>query len=42
MTKIGGIKRDGLFARELSSDRKYFIFEITQSRYENGGRALLL
>ena len=39
MTKIGGIKREGLFTRELSGDRPYFIFDITKARYEAGGRA---
>jgi RimJ/RimL family protein N-acetyltransferase len=41
MTKIGGIKRDGLFTRELSGTTPYFIFEITKSRYQQGGRALV-
>jgi RimJ/RimL family protein N-acetyltransferase len=41
MTKIGGVKRSGLHARELSGDRPYFIFEITKSRYQQGGRALV-
>jgi RimJ/RimL family protein N-acetyltransferase len=41
MTKIGGIKREGLFIRELSGDRPYFIFEISKSRYQHGGRALV-
>jgi N-acetyltransferase len=41
MTKIGGIRCDGLFTRELSGDHPYFIFEITKRRYEAGGRALL-
>ncbi len=41
MTKIGGVRRDGLFTRELSGDHPYFIFEITKRRYEAGGRALL-
>ena len=41
MTKIGGIKRRGLFVRELSGDRPYFIFEIAKSRYQEGGRALV-
>jgi N-acetyltransferase len=41
MTKIGGIKREGLFTRELSGDRPYFIFEITKATYELGGRALV-
>src|SRR5712675_2043041 len=38
MKKIGGIKREGLFTRELSGDRPYFIFEITKARHEGGGR----
>jgi len=41
MTKIGGVKREGLFTRELSGDRPYFIFEITKARYQGGGRALV-
>jgi hypothetical protein len=41
MTKIGGIKRAGLFTRELSGDQPYFIFEITKERYEQGGRDLV-
>ena len=41
MTKIGGVKRRGLFVRELSGDRPYFIFEITKDRYREGGRALV-
>ena len=41
MTKIGGVKRRGLFVRELSGDRPYFIFEITKGKYEQGGRALV-
>jgi RimJ/RimL family protein N-acetyltransferase len=41
MTKIGGIKRDGLFTRELSGTTPHFIFEITTSRYQQGGRALV-
>ena len=28
MTKIGGVKREGLFTRELSGATPYFIFEI--------------
>ena len=39
MTKIGGVKREALFTRELSGDRPYFIFDITKVRYEAGGRA---
>src|SRR5439155_20598611 len=41
MTKIGGIKREGLFTRALSGERPYFIFEITKERYRQGGRALV-
>jgi len=41
MTKIGGIKREGLFTRTLSGERPYFIFEITKERYRQGGRALV-
>jgi len=41
MTKIGGVKRDGLVTRELSGATPYLIFEITKSRYEQGGRALV-
>ena len=41
MTKIGGVKRDGLFTRELSGDRLYFIFEIGKRQYEQGGRVLV-
>jgi N-acetyltransferase len=41
MAKIGGTKRAGLFTRALSGDQRHVIFEITKSRYQNGGRALL-
>jgi N-acetyltransferase len=41
MTRIGGIKRDGLFTRELSGATPHFIFEIGKDRYEQGGRARL-
>src|SRR6266851_3449855 len=41
MTTIGGVKREGLFTRELSGDRPYFIFEIAKRRYQGGGRALV-
>jgi N-acetyltransferase len=41
MTKISGVKRRGLFVRELSGDRPYFIFEITKGRYQRGGRDLV-
>jgi RimJ/RimL family protein N-acetyltransferase len=41
MTKIGGIKRPGLFTRELSGVTPHFIFEISKDRYQQGGRALV-
>jgi RimJ/RimL family protein N-acetyltransferase len=41
MTKIGGVKREGLFTRELSGTMPYFIFEIGRERYRQGGRALM-
>jgi N-acetyltransferase len=41
MTKIGGVKREGLFTRALSGDQPHFVFEVTKGRYEAGGRALL-
>jgi RimJ/RimL family protein N-acetyltransferase len=41
MTKIGGVKREGLFTRESSGATPYFIFEITKGRYQQGGRALV-
>ena len=41
MTKIGGVRRDGLITRELSGDTPYVIFEIGKNRYEQGGRALV-
>jgi N-acetyltransferase len=41
MTKIGGIRRDGLFTRELSGATPHVIFEIGKSRYLEGGRALV-
>jgi RimJ/RimL family protein N-acetyltransferase len=41
MTKIGGIRRDGLFTRELSGTTPHVIFEIGKSRYLQGGRALV-
>jgi N-acetyltransferase len=37
----GGIKRGGGLIREGTSEKPYFSFEITKSRYEQGGRALL-
>ena len=41
MTKIGGVKRGGLFTREASGTTPYFVFEITKGRYQQGGRALV-
>jgi RimJ/RimL family protein N-acetyltransferase len=41
MTKIGGVKRDGLFTRELAGAAPHVIFEIGKRRYLGGGRALL-
>jgi N-acetyltransferase len=41
MTKIGGIRRDGLFTRELSGATPHFIFEIGKARNQQGGRALV-
>jgi N-acetyltransferase len=41
MTKIGGVKRSGLFTRELSGTTPHFIFEIGNEAYKQGGRALV-
>jgi N-acetyltransferase len=41
MTKVGGVKRDGIFTRELSGVEPYVIFEVTKRRYQSGGRALV-
>ncbi len=41
MTKIGGVKREGLFTRELSGPVRHVVFEIGKQRYQDGGRALL-
>ena len=41
MTKIGGVRREGLLTRELSGATPHFIFEIGKNRYEQGGRALV-
>ena len=41
MTKIGGVKREGLFTRDAQDKTPYVIFEITKSRYQQGGRALV-
>src|SRR6201995_4358882 len=42
MTKIGGVKREGLFTRVLSGATPYVILDITKARYEGGGRARLM
>ena len=40
--KIGGLRRAGVFTRELTgADKPYFIYEITRSTFEGAGRALL-
>jgi N-acetyltransferase len=41
MTKIGGIRRDGLLTRKLSGATSHVIFEIGKRRYLDGGRALV-
>jgi RimJ/RimL family protein N-acetyltransferase len=41
MIKIGGVLRDGVLTRELSGSDPYVVFEITKSRYRDGGRALV-
>jgi len=41
MTKIGGVRREGLHKRAVTADRPYYIFEITKRRYQDGGRTLL-
>jgi N-acetyltransferase len=41
MTKIGCVKRDGLFTREATGATPHFIFEIGKGRYQQGGRALV-
>jgi RimJ/RimL family protein N-acetyltransferase len=42
MEKIGGLRRAGVFTRELTGvDKPYLIYEITRSAYEGAGRALL-
>jgi len=41
MTKIGGVLREGVLTRELSGSDPYVVFEITRSRYQGGGRALV-
>ena len=42
MTKIGGMRREGLLTRELSGATPHFIFAIGKRRYEQGGRALVM
>ncbi len=41
MTKIGGVRRSGLFTRKATGATPHFIFEIGRSRYQQGGRALV-
>ena len=41
MTKIGGVRRDGLFTRESSGATPHVIFEIGKNRYQQGGRDLV-
>jgi len=41
MAKIGGIRRDGLFTRELAGATPHVIFEIRKEWYRQGGRALV-
>jgi N-acetyltransferase len=41
MTKIGGIRREGLFTRRLSGPAPHVVFDIDKRRYFQGSRALL-
>jgi len=41
MTKIGGVRRSGLFTRKLSGATPHVIFEIGKEAYQQGGRALV-
>jgi RimJ/RimL family protein N-acetyltransferase len=41
MTKIGGVRREGLLTRNLSGATPHVIFEIGKRRYLDGGRALV-
>jgi RimJ/RimL family protein N-acetyltransferase len=41
MTKIGGVRREGLFTRELAGTVPHVIFEIGKDRYQQRGRALV-
>ena len=41
MTKIGGVRRSGLFTREASRATPYVIYEIGKTPYQQGGRALV-
>ena len=41
MTKIGGVRRAGLFTREAAGATPHVIFEIGKSHYQQGGRALV-
>jgi RimJ/RimL family protein N-acetyltransferase len=42
MEKIGGVRREGLFTRELAGPVPHVIFEIGRDRYQRGGRALVV
>jgi N-acetyltransferase len=42
MTKIGGVKREGLLTRELAGATPHFIFEITKNRYQQVASALVV
>ena len=41
MAKIGGIRREGLFYRDLSGPLPNFVFEISKADYQRGSRALV-
>jgi len=41
MTKIGGVRREGLFTREATGAMPHLIFEISRQAYQQGGRALV-
>jgi RimJ/RimL family protein N-acetyltransferase len=41
MTKIGGVRREGFFTRELSGPVPHVVFEIDKQRYQQGSRALV-
>ena len=41
MAKIGGIRREGLFYRDLSGPLPNFVFEISKVEYQRASRALV-